>query len=512
MLDANHGVRTSEDHVTTLSRRQVLQGTALAAASAAVPFGLVRALAQSPATGAARRLRIDTRTIEVAGKSAKVFGLLNPENGHGLTFNAGEDFNVVLENNAAEPTLIHWHGLTPPWRQDGVPGVSQDLLAPGNRYDYRFGLARSGTNWMHAHTLQEQELLAAPLIIRDPAEQGRDEREIVMLLHDFSFKSPQEMLAGLKDGAAGDGMGAMDHSKMDHSAMGHGAMPGSDMAGMDHGAMGGMVHANDIEYDAYLANDRTLDDPEVIGVAPGERVRLRIINAAAATAFTIDLGELEGELIAVDGMPIMPLRVRSVPLAMAQRADIRLTVPKDTKVFPILALREDSIERTGIILAAKGVTVTEIGSKSETKSPLIDLSLETGLRAARPLQAKSANRRYEMELTGTHDGYKWGFNIQTDGQAVKALTAKTGERIEVRMRNTTMMPHPMHLHGHHFQVVAINDKPLAGAMRDTVAVPPNATVTIAFDADNAGRWMFHCHHLYHMSEGMMTEVLYEDLA
>jgi FtsP/CotA-like multicopper oxidase with cupredoxin domain len=102
-------------------------------------------------------------------------------------------------------------------------------------------------------------------------------------------------------------------------------------------------------------------------------------------------------------------------------------------------------------------------------------------------------------------GYQWGI----DGAA--ALRAKRGERLAITMRNASMMMHPMHLHGHHFQVVAINGQAFAGAVRDTVAVPPMASVTVVFDADNPGRWPFHCHHLYHMATGMMAFVAYDGI-
>ena len=120
-------------------------------------------------------------------------------------------------------------------------------------------------------------------------------------------------------------MQGMDHSKMQGMKMGGGMM------GMD---------INDIEYDAYLANDRTLNDPEIVQVEKGGRVRLRIINGATATAFTIDTGALDGEVIAVDGQDIVPLRTRQFPLAMGQRVDFRLPLPKDGGAFPIFALRE----------------------------------------------------------------------------------------------------------------------------------------------------------------------------
>ena len=129
--------------------------------------------------------------------------------------------------------------------------------------------------------------------------------------------------------------------------------------------------------------------------------------------------------------------------------------------------------------------------------------LETRLTAARPFIAKPFNRAQDVLLTGNMASYRWGI------QNGDIRSIKIGERVEITMHNLSMMTHPMHLHGHHFQVVGIDGKPIQGAVRDTVAVPPLASVTIAFDAANPGIWAFHCHHLYHMVSGMMTFVAYE---
>ena len=134
-----------------------------------------------------------------------MFGLLQPNGAHGLVMNAGERFRVRLSNAVQEPALIHWHGLTPPNDQDGVPGVTQPPLAPGERHDYDFAVALPGTNWMHSHhVLQEQSLMAAPLIVRDPKDAARDEQEVVILLHDFTFQLPDEILSKLSKGMSHD--------------------------------------------------------------------------------------------------------------------------------------------------------------------------------------------------------------------------------------------------------------------------------------------------------------------
>lgn len=487
--------------------------TFLAAAASALVVPLPARAQTAPSL-----LRVERRSIEVNGRSARMFGLLDAAGKPGLSFTAGDRFAVKLDNRADEPTLVHWHGLTPPWRQDGVPDVTQPPLLPGQSYDYDFPLSRGGTHWMHAHTLQEQQLLAAPLIVRDKS--SADEQEVVILLHDFAFKTPQEILAGLKGTAttgqtpAGSGSGSGTSSGSGSGAAGSGSGSGSGASGSGSGSTAGgdhagHAHARDIDYDAFLANDRTLADPQVVRVETGARVRLRLINAASATGFLIDLGALEGTLIAVDGQPVAPLKLRRVPLAMAQRADIRVTLPKGNGAFPILALQEDGTGRTGIVLATKTAKIAKLPVISKAKLGLLDATLEKSLRAVSPLAAQSADRIVDVELTGTHAGYTWGLAVKNKGEAAQLVHVKAGERVEVRMHNPTSMPHPMHLHGHHFQVTSIDGRAIAGAMRDTVNLPPRSRVTIAFDADNPGKWMFHCHHLYHMETGMMTQVVYE---
>ena len=465
-----------------MKRRELLTGLLAGSAALALPSALIRPTfgAQPPTMTS---LSIVRRSIEVNGKSAGVFGLQQADGSSGLRFRAGDTFDVLLGNETDERTIIHWHGLTPPWPNDGVPDAPNPLIGAGEERHYAFPVGKAGTHWMHAHTLQEQALLAAPLIVANPDDDGRDEQEVVVLLHDFSFKTPGELLAGLTGGPASDAMAGMDHG-------GHGGMD------MSSGVMA--MDLNDIEYDAYLANDRTLDDPEVVEVERGGRVRVRIINGATATAFTIDFGELEGELIAVDGQDIVPVTGSRFPMSMGQRIDVRLTLPVASRSFPILALREGAPQRAGIILKPGGAQVGRIAAWGEQNGPVLDLELESQLRAAVPPAQREAGKSYEMVLNGDMAAYNWGLTLN------EPILVDQGELVEIKMTNMSMMAHPMHLHGHHFQVVAIDGRRFAGAMRDTVLIPPMRSVTIAVDADNPGQWAFHCHHLYHMAAGMMS--------
>jgi FtsP/CotA-like multicopper oxidase with cupredoxin domain len=266
---------------------------------------------------------------------------------------------------------------------------------------------------------------------------------------------------------------------------------------------------NDVDYDAFLANDRTLADPEVIRTEPGGRVRLRLINAASSTQFWIDLGALTGTVIAADGHPVRPLRASRLPLAMAQRLDVLIDLP-GIGPYPIFAQVEGKRRRTGIILAAPGAPMSRLSVEAEQNAPRVDLSLERRLEAINPLAPRAPDVTHRVILAGAMVPYAWSLNGEY-WPDVTPLMVATGQRVAIEMLNHTMMAHPMHLHGHAFQVVAINGVPLAGAVRDTVLVPPMGSVTIAFDADNPGRWAFHCHNLYHMTTGMMTEVRYPEI-
>lgn len=476
-------------------RRQFLKSSAALAGGLAACSALSRA---ASAIKSARNLTISSRTIGVNGKAAEVFSLEESPGVPGLTFRPGERFRVQLTNDVSEPTLIHWHGLTPPNDQDGVPDNPLPMLEPGETRDYDFALTRPGTYWMHAHTLQEQNLLAAPLIVHSKEDLSADAQEVVVLLHDFSFTPAGELLANLTGGKGG-----MDH-ETDHRAMdmGHAMnmdsqtiesmdMPSTDMAKMD---------LNDIDYDAYLANHRTLDDPEVYRIAGGNRVRLRIINGASSTAFSISTGALQAELVAVDGQPVTPVKGTLFPLTMGQRIDLKVSMPKEEGTFPILALCEGARERTGIILATPGAILNKLAPLADAKAPVLDLALERQLAASAPLAARRADKTFTVHLTGDMAAYEWRM------MGARNLDVRSGERIEISIMNMSMMAHPMHLHGHHFQVVGIDGERFAGALRDTLLVPPMKTATIAFDAGTKGRWAFHCHHLYHMASGMMSFV------
>lgn len=495
-----------------ITRRNFLAGTA-AATGIAATSGLIPATAR--AASDVLTLRATRRTLDIGGRAIGVLGLLDSQGRSGLVLDPGQRFRVDLTNDLDVETIVHWHGQVPPNAQDGVSNTNPMLAAGASRsFDYD---PHPGTYWMHAHVpAQEVDLLAAPLIVRSAEDVAADRQEVVMFLHDLSFRLGEEVLDTISRGMAMDHGTGQEGSR---TMSGMGAMSGmGNMGGMNHGAMGAMpgmgenmagmsMDLNDFEFDAYVANDRTLDDPEVVRVENGGSVLLRIVNASSMTVYWIDTGEIEGRLVAVDGHAVQPLTGRRFGIAMAQRLDIELTLPADGMARPILALREGARERSGIILAPAGAAVPRLTLLSNAEHPAFsgDLAQELALRAANPLPDRAPDRSHMVMLAGAMMPYVWTINGQT-WSSHTPIAVKSGERVEMMFHNMSMMAHPMHLHGHVFQIVGVNSQRIAGAMRDTVHVPAMGSVTIAFDAGEVAPWMLHCHHMAHMATGMMTEL------
>src|SRR5215471_19736555 len=271
-----------------LSRRTVVMGALAASASLRLT-----AQAQNPPTSGPRGdavprtiLQLQRRNIEVNGKPASVYDIRQPDGRFGISTDVGKPFRVRVENQIDQPSLIHWHGLAPPWQQDSVPGISGPPIPVGASADYDFPLDYGGTFYMHSHQgLQEQLLMVAPLIIHDERDRP-GLQEVVMMLGDFSFTPPEQIFEDLQKRSAMPKM--------------------ASMTGMAQSGASAARDLNDVKYDAFLANYRTLADPEVVKVEPGGKVLLRIINASSMTNFHIELGQLRGELVAVDGFRIVP--------------------------------------------------------------------------------------------------------------------------------------------------------------------------------------------------------------
>ncbi|MDP3560948.1 MAG: multicopper oxidase family protein [Legionellaceae bacterium] len=434
-------------------------------------------------------------TIDVDGKMADLFKIEQPDGTWGYRGVKGQFFDAIVKNTTDKPTVVHWHGLLVPNIYDGVPYVTQAPIPAGGEFHYRFKLKQSGTYWMHSHhDLQVQQFLSAPLIISDPAEKQVD-KEVTLFIGDFSYKKPEVIFATLKKG-----MAHMDHG---------GTAMQMDMP-MDHKKMN-RPDLNDVEYDAFLTNYRTLKNPEIVSVKPGEVVRLRIIAGSAMTNFFINTGVLKGQAIAVDGQNIKPIEARQFQLAVGQRMDILVKIPMGEQAYPILAQGEGTQLQTGLILATPKATIAPQKEKTDAMAGALNYEQEFKLQGKVPLKSKAPGQTLVVNLEGDMMKYTWNINNQA-WPKIKPLLVSENKRVEMVFNNHSSMAHPMHLHGHVFEVTEIDGKPLKqGAMRDTVLVLPNSTVKIQFDTDNPGNWMMHCHMLYHQESGMMTIVNYANV-
>ena len=470
------------------------------------------------------RLFVKQVPLKVLGKDIPVIAIEQADGTQGYSPEKSDGFHVEVVNQLKVPTSIHWHGIVLPNLMDGVPFVTQDPIPPGKSFRYDFPLKQSGTYWMHSHYgLQEQLYNSAPLIIWTPEERAKADQQIVVMLSDFSFTPPEQILKGLKGGAQKPIVKGSQPGKKkepgDSRKMSAGTSKSSPIEVIaqkwdDKNQQFARTVVQkpeaeiDVKYDALLANRRTLDDPEIISVRAGESVLLRLIAASSSQNFYVDTGGLEAELLAVDGKAVRPLKGRFFQLGVAQRIDLKVNIPKEGGAFPILAQGEGTKMLCGVVLDTKGASVPKFSRTASMSTAALDNTQEKQLRALTPLSDRPIDRTLSAALGGNMMKYVWTINDAAYPNR-KSLDIRNGERVGIAFTISTNMGHPMHLHGHDFQVVEIDNEKISGAMRDTLMVPPGSKMTVAFDADNAGVWPLHCHLLYHLDTGMFTVVKYD---
>lgn len=280
------------------------------------------------------RLLVKEVPLKVLDKEVTVIAIEQADGTQGYSPEKDDGFHVEVVNQLKVPTTIHWHGLVLPNLMDGVPFVTQNPIAPGESFRYDFPLKQSGTYWMHSHYgLQEQLYNSAPMIIWAPEERAKADRQVVVMLSDFSFMPPEQILKELKGGMQtpsmkenppGEKMEISDSKKVS-GGIGDSA-PVEVIAQKWNDQKQRLVRTVlrapeaeiDVKYDALVANRRTLDDPEIISVHAGESVLLRLIAASSSQNFYVDTGTLEAEILAVDGKAVRPIKGSFFRLGVAQ--------------------------------------------------------------------------------------------------------------------------------------------------------------------------------------------------
>lgn len=419
----------------------------------------------------------------------------------------GDVLQASLSNRLPQPTTIHWHGLALRNDMDGVPELTQPQVAPDSGFTYDFVTPHAGTYWFHPHVgAQLDRGLYAPLVVEDPADGNDYDTELVIVLDDWldgTGRDPDTVLADLKQ----NGM-TMDHdSGTTMPGMEHGAASGGDMAGMGGGMpqsalLGG--DAGDVVYPYVLANGRIAAAPRSVNAKPGQRIRLRLINAAADTAFRVGVPGVPLQVTHTDGFPVTPRQAEAVLLGMGERIDAVLTVPDRT--VPVLALAEGRESYAQVLVRSGGKgdpAASDAAAKQLGTRPVLDTTaLDAGERVALP--DRSPDVTHTLVLDGPGAKYEWTIN----GKAYRpddGLPIHPGQRVRLRFENKTTMFHPMHVHGHTFQIREPRGR---GPRKDTAIVLPGRTLEVDFDADNPGQWLTHCHNIYHGEAGMMTVLSY----
>ncbi|MDI6407768.1 multicopper oxidase family protein [Streptomyces albus] len=455
---------------------------------------------------------------------------------------AGDTLALTLANHLPRSTSLHWHGLALRNDMDGVPGLTQRAIRPGGDFTYRFAVPHPGTYWFHPHSgVQLDRGLYAPLIVEDPKEPLEYDKEWVVVLDDWvdgvDGSTPDAVLAELGEGMdhGGGGMdhgdGGSGHGGMDHdggsgggSGDGGGEHGGSGNGGSGNGGHGmhGMAarrpmdkgpsrmmmgatskllggDAGDVKYPHYLVNGRVAEDPETFRARPGDRIRIRLVNAGGDTAFRVALGGHRMTVTHTDGYPVEHARTDALLVGMGERYDVLVTA-KDG-VFPLTALAEGKKKTARALLrTGPGAAPSRTARPGELDGRLLTADRLRAADAVRLGKGKP-DRTVTLKLTGSMERYDWGINGRRYDPRYRYAVSE-GERVRLRFVNTTTMWHPMHLHGHTYAL------PHGGPRKDTSIVLPGRTLEVDFDADNPGLWMVHCHNVYHGESGMMTVLGY----
>jgi CopA family copper-resistance protein len=586
---------------TAISRRNFLRTTKLAGGGI-VLNALAPAWAQTRSDGATPgptelsgadiNLTIGHAAVTIDGRTTHAVTINGMVPGPLIRLKEGQIVRLHVTNMLQEDTSIHWHGLLVPFEMDGVPGVSFPGIRAGETFTYEFAVKQSGTYWYHSHSgLQEQLGHYAPIVI-DPA--GVDpvtfDREHVVVLSDHSRIHPHRLFQKLKQEA-----GVFNYQKQTIAGL---------LAGKDQSLAERMEWARELmdptdisditgAVYSFLINGRGPQDNWTALFSPGERVRLRFINAAAQTIFNVRIPGLELTVVGTDGQNVRPITVDEFQIGNAETYDVVVT-PTEDRAFTLVA---EAVDRSGMgraTLAPRAGMTAEIpplrerplgtmkdmgmahsagamsdvhngehGSMNATLAPgmapprvrgsdvmgqmagmeSMDMSMRNwmnapqvelgpGVQSIAPMpmdrtgetgqglesvghrvlvyqdlialepnaDTRAPSRELEIRLTGNMERFMWGFDGKKFSDRPAPYTFRKNERVRVSLVNDTMMAHPIHLHGHFFELA--HRAPLGHMPRKhTVIVAPGGVVKFDFTAE-PGDWAFHCHMLYHMHAGM----------
>lgn len=422
-------------------------------------------------------------SIDLGGPIARTLAFGTALPGPVIRANVNDELAITVTNRLDHPTSVHCHGVAMRNDMDGVEPATPNI-EPGRQFTYRFSAPHPGTYWAHPHTtgLDTDYGLYLPVIIDDPTEAGRYDAEWIVILDDWTDgigKSPRQIYDNLHS------MG--QQGKM--TGLGHSALLGGD--------------AGNVSYPYYLINGRIPAAPSIFAAKPGQRIRIRFINAGSDTAFRVALAGHSMTVTHTDGYPVVSTDVDALLLGMGERYDVLVTAGDG--VFPLVALAEGKNAQGRALLSTSGGTAPDPGYQPAELTGRIGT---VEMFSATPQADVGTGRpdvSLEAKLSGAMTRYDWKINGRPYPDNTP-LRITHRQRATLTFVNSTMMWHPMHLHGHTFQIIKHDGG--VGARKDTTIVPPMREVSVALVADNPGIWMLHCHNAYHQEAGMMTTLNY----
>ncbi|MEK7410347.1 MAG: multicopper oxidase family protein, partial [Actinomycetota bacterium] len=432
-------------------------------------------------------------TVGIGGREVTTWAFGDRPSMGGIRAKVGDLIEATFVNNISTANTLHWHGIALRNDMDGVPDLTQTAVDPGSSFTYRFIVPDAGTHWFHPHMgLELDRGLYAPLIVEDPNDPVVFDMDVTLMLDDWLDgygRTPEQVLDELQGG----GSGGHDMSNM-----------GGNNTSMSMGATGSMMggDAGDVAYPLHVINGRAPSERETINAKVGQRVRLRLINAGSDTAYRVTVGGHRLTVTHADGFPVTPVEVDNVVLGMGERYDVIVTARSGA--FPIVAVPEGKTDPSAeaVLRTTSAANAPAVGSRpAELNGRTLvygDLSATEAVR----LPAKSPDRTELITLMGMNSGYVHGINGKSFPDTAPVVV-REGERLRLKVVNDTMMFHPIHLHGHTFQLVGEGS-----ARKDTVNVLPMSSVEFDIEADNPGQWMLHCHNTYHIVTGMATVLSY----
>ena len=555
--------------MVSFSRRNLIRSTAALAAASALPMpAWARGQSLTHAkngfgevSGEDIRLAIANHHFTTGSRSGHAVAVNGTVPGPLVRLREGQTARLQVTNNLDEDSSIHWHGLLLPFQFDGVPGVSFPGIKPGETFTYEFPVRQNGTYWWHSHSgLQEQAGHYGPIIIDSADPDPRYDRDYVVLLSEFTPMHPHEIMRKLKVGE--------HYFQRDMLTATEGDMSG-EMRRMWGKMRMNPRDISDVTGSTYtfLINGHGPQDDLQLAFQPGERVRLRVINGSAMTFFNVRIPGVPMMVIQADGQDVDEVQVDEFQIGVAETYDVIVSPPNGShaivaeamdrsgmgvasltshkghratppplREIPTLTMADmgmmdhsgmDGMEGMGGMdhsMRDKSLVPddVEVGPGVDMIAPMpmdrMDfpgLGLDkvghrvlryTDLKAKRMNPHRLVEREMEIHLTGNMERYMWSF----DGKKFTAVTDDPirfgyDERVRVKLVNQTMMAHPIHLHGHFFELVNGADH-MHQPLKHTVIVQPGGTATFDLTANEPGDWAFHCHLLYHMHAGMMQVV------